>query len=296
MDLTEQNLESIQSVHLHNMTVEELVEADRRVESRFHLSGGIWWREVKPFFYQPAAFMTPIPPHKAKPSPWRALGGYYHMVPEGSSGNGRVVVNEISHPAGYALDGLKKQVRYDVRRGLSHLRIRRVENLDDLLNEGYRVYLSWEERTQDVRVQRSDPQVFRRWMTATFHHPHEVILGAYEGDRLVSYVIFHAVDGIAEMTKSFNDVSLSRWAPSSTLLYAYIKICGQNAAIQRVCHGLRAHKESLENYKAKFGFRHVEYPAYIRLRAALRPLAKWLMPGQYRRLMGQYRSSRELQA
>ncbi len=96
MDLTKQNLETIHSIHLHNMTVNELVEADSQVESRIHFSKGIWWREVKPLFFQPAAFMTRITPHQAAPKPWHAIGGYYHMVPDDAQSNCVIVVNEVS--------------------------------------------------------------------------------------------------------------------------------------------------------------------------------------------------------
>ena len=95
MDLTEQNLETISSIRLHNMTTEELVAADRTAGSRLHFTDSMWWREVKPCFYLPANFMTGIAPRQAKPKPWLALGGYYHMVPPGSSGNGQIVTNEI---------------------------------------------------------------------------------------------------------------------------------------------------------------------------------------------------------
>ena len=84
MDLTEQNLETISSIRLHNMTTEELVAADRTAGSRLHFTDSMWWREVKPCFYLPANFMTGIAPRQAKPEPWLALGGYHHMVPPAS--------------------------------------------------------------------------------------------------------------------------------------------------------------------------------------------------------------------
>jgi hypothetical protein len=75
VDLTEQNLETISSIRLHNMTIEELVEADRTMESRIHFSEGVWRREVKPFFYLPANFIMRIIPHQAKLKPgWRLAG------------------------------------------------------------------------------------------------------------------------------------------------------------------------------------------------------------------------------
>ena len=113
MDFTQQNLDTISSIRLHNMTVEEAVRADSGVESHFHFSQGIWWCEVKPFFYKPAGLTTQIAPQAAAPAAWRTLGGYYHMVPAGAPSNGQIVANEISDPAGYDLELLKKKRNHD---------------------------------------------------------------------------------------------------------------------------------------------------------------------------------------
>lgn len=296
MDLTEQNLKTIHSIHLHNMTLDELVEADSRVESRFHFSKGIWWREVKPLFYQPAVFTMRISPHQAAPKPWYALGGYYYMVPDGAQSNGVIVVNEVCDPANYGLETLKRKTRYQVRRALAQQKICHIIKLDDLLSDGYKIYLSWETRNKNVRVKRSNHEVFCRWISRSFHHPYNIILGAYYKGRLISYIIFNAVDGVANLSKTFSDYSFRHLHPSSVLIYAYIKICGQNQQIHKVCNGLRSHKISLEQFKAKFGFCHVTYPAYIYLCPFLRPLVRWLMPTQYRRLMGQYDDETQTQS
>ena len=290
MDFIEQNLATIRSLYLHNMTVEEMVEADRRVESLFHFANGTWWLEVKPFFYRPAAMMARIVPRCRTPAPWRALGGYYHMVPDGVPNNGSIVVNEVPHPASYELESLPKKVRSDIRRGLAGLQISRVSNLTDLLVDGYRIYLAWEKRMGSVRVKRSRQQVFSRWITRVFHHPHNLILGAYCENRLVSYVVAQAVDGIADLSKSFTDPDFYHTNPSSALIFSYVRICGQNLNIHKVCNGLRSTKDSLERYKEKLGFQHVSYPAFIHLRLGLRSLVSWWMPEQYRRLTGAYRS------
>src|SRR5271157_3822382 len=118
MDLTDQNLETISSLRLHNMTIEELAEADRRAGSRLHFSDGVWWREVKPFFYLPANFLTRIVPSHARPKPWLAVGGYYHMVPPEVGGNTVIVTNEVSNPASYQLASLKSEKRRQIRRAL----------------------------------------------------------------------------------------------------------------------------------------------------------------------------------
>lgn len=287
-DLSEQNFEQLHSIHLHNMSIEELVKADSEVESRFHFSRGIWWREVKPFFYQPSAFMTRIIPQQSSPKPWLAFGGYYHMVPEEAFSNGSIIVNEISNPSTYKLEDLKQQARYDIRRGFSNLKISRITDLNDLLGDGYRIYLLWEGRTKGVRVKRSRREVFQQWISRVFNHPYNLILGAYLENRLIAYIIAHAANGVADLSKSFSDLSFRQFYPSSALMYAYIVICGQNPEIRKACAGLKSHKISLDRFKKKFNFSQVPYPAYIRLRSFIRPLVRWLMPIQYKRLMGQY--------
>ena len=288
MDLTGQNLETISSIHLHNMSIEEMVEADRREGERIHFSSGVWWREVKPFFYLPASFMTRIVPHQAKPQPWRALGGYYHMVPPGVSGNGMIVTNEISNPANYALESIGRDKRRQIRRGLASLRIARVEELNDLLGDGYRVYLDWERKTKDVRVKLSNPAVFGRWITRTFRHPYKLILGAYAQNHLVAFLIVDAVEGVGQALKICSDSAFDELTPSSVLYYAYVRICGHHGQIHKACAGFRTLKGSLEHYKSRLGYQHVSYPAFISFRPVIRPLVRWLMPMEYRRLMGQY--------
>jgi hypothetical protein len=287
MDLTAQNLETISSIHLHNMTIEQFVEEERKVGSRLHFSGGVWWREVKPFFYLPANFMSQVVPHLAKPNPWLALGGYYHMVPLGAPSNGAIVTNEISDPSNYGLQSLQAKKRQQIRKLFTQFRIARVEKLNDLLTDGFRIYLDWEKR-KNPRVKRSNPAVFARWITSLFHHRHKLILGSHDGERLVAFLTAEAVEGVANATDFFSDSSYARQAPSVALRYAYAQIAAQSPAVYKVCDGFRSLIDSVEHLKLLLGFQHVPYPAFISLRSVLRPLVQLLMPVEYRRLMGQY--------
>lgn len=98
VDLVEQNFATMSSVRMHNMTAEEVVQADRGLGTKFQFSDHTWWRQVKPFFYQPAISTLQLIPGTVRPHLWSALGGYYHMVPEGAESNGVIVANEISDP------------------------------------------------------------------------------------------------------------------------------------------------------------------------------------------------------
>jgi len=287
MDLVEQNFATMASVHLHNMTVEETVEADRKLGMKFHYSQGTWWREVKPFFYQSAIVTTRLAPGASSPSLWSALGGYYHMVPDGTESNGAIIANEISDPVGYDLQSLKRK-RNKILRALNLFRIQQVTNLQDLLTAGYDIYLDWERRIRNVHTKRSAPQAFQRWISSVFAHPHGMILGAYSGDRLAAFMTVYASDGVANSSKTFSHSEFSNMTPSSALVYAFIKIASNNPEIRRVWDGLRHTNPSLQRFKAEMGFEMISYPAYIRLRPGIRPLVRWCFPAEYRRLMGQY--------
>lgn len=269
------------------MSVEQLVEAEKRVESEFHFASGVWWRKAKPFFYQPADMMTRISIKTAVPKPWLALGGYYHLVPSGEQGNGVLIANEISDLQGYSLESLKKK-RTRIQRALATFRIQRISDLPDLLNDGYRVYMDWDGRTSNVRVRRSDPVTFREWVARSLAHPYLLILGAYYEDRLVAYLMARAAGGTADIEKSFTLSEFNQQAPMTALKYAYIKISANSPGVHRAWSGLRSMKESLERFKSELGFEHVSYPAFIHLTPPIRPFVRWMMPLEYNRLMGRY--------
>ncbi len=303
MDLTKHNVETISSLRLHNVSVEQRVIADCQVGEHFHFSGGTWWHRVRHFFYLPASFLLPLQPHVSSPSPWRALGGYYHVVPEGTSANGSIETNEITDPGAFDLEMLKKnkngarKVR-EIERGLSVLSIRRIADLDDLLGDGRHIVEGWQQRLGDV-----SPDVWhrginaancRRWASLVFHHPYDLLLGAYFEKRLVAFARIKATDGVANIVNTFGDHSMHTThhvSPTTVLNYAYIKISGQSPGIHKAVNGMRSVKDSLERYKAELGYRHVRYPAYVCLRPSARCLARVFMPGQYRRLMGEYCTS-----
>ncbi len=296
VDLTQENFETISSIRLHNMTIEELVAGDSSVESRFHYSKGVWWREVKPFFYQPAFFMERVVPHGGAPKPWLALGGYYHMVPDGCPANGSMVVVEVDDPGAYRLEAQSRSARRTIKRALATLRLRPITRLEDLLVYGYEVYQSWEERTAGLRVKRSSFKIYKHWIEREFHQAHAMILGAYLDGRLIGYLMGRAVQGVLELTKNVNDSRYWQFSASSALIYAWIRAAANNREIHKVTMGLKSHKPSLEEYKMRLGASHVSYPAYIHLRPLVRPLVERFMPQEYHRLMGEYEPTQSVRA
>jgi len=282
------NWETIRSIQLHDMTVDELVSAASKVESRFHYSKGVWWEEVKPFFYCPAVPALTIEKGRSAPNPLSAIGGYRHLLPSADGANGSVIFNQVPDLGSYKLEGLRSMVRHNIRRGLRRLRVTKVSELGDLLHHGYQIYWGWAQRHPDVRVKRSSPAVFDRWIRRVHANPYQLVLGAYDGDRLVSFIIGESVMGTANIAMCFTHPQYYGLTPNTPLVFAFITICQQNPAIQRSRHGLRGFGDDLAQFKQNLGYRQITYPAYISIPAPIRPLARWFFPTQYRRLMGQY--------
>jgi hypothetical protein len=288
MDRAAMNWETIRSIRLHDMTAEELVSAEDKTQTHLHYSRGVWWEEVKPFFYHPAVPLLPIEKGASAPSPLSALGGYYHFLSNPEFANGTVTVNEIPVLRSYTLEALRTMVRHNIRRGLRRLRIAKVTELGDLLGDGYEIYMGWERRHPDVRVNRSSPVLFQNWIKSLYKHPYKLIVGAYDGDRLVSFIIGQSVMGTANISNCFTHPDYYKLTPNTALVYTFITMCQQNPAIQRSCHGLRSLDGDLAQFKENLGYKQVTYPAYISIPSPIRPLVRWLFPVQYRRLMGQY--------
>jgi hypothetical protein len=300
MDFTNNNLEMIGSLRLRNATVEERVSADRPAGDGFHCCNGTWWQRVKRFFFLPVSFLAPLRPNVDSPSSWRALGGYYHVALDAAQANGTLVTNEISEPRTFDLEKLKKNKNgarklREIQKGLSILNIRRIEKLDDLLGDGRHIVERWQQRigdgSTDVWHRHIDGDNFHQWASFAFHHSHDLLIGAYFERRLVAFARIKATDGVANIVNTFGDHSMHvthQVSPATVLNYAFITISSQSPGIHKAVNGLRSLKDSLERYKAELGYRHVSYPAFIRLHQPAQCLARVFMPIQYQRLMGRY--------
>jgi hypothetical protein len=289
-DLTDSNLEMIHFIRLHCMDTPEMVELDKGLDPvwKFHLADSIWWRAVKPFFYQPADIFTRVVPRVRRPNAMAALGGFCHMVPDGCDANGKIVFNEIRNLNGYDLSAIQPRKRNKVRRGLRMLRLGQITSPEVLLNDGYNVYVDWEQRRFGHSPAELDRKGYALWVRRLLLHPHLLILGAYYNGRLAAWIVVRANGERANLSKSFGHSEFHQLEPSSALTYAYVLICAQSPGVKSACHGLRSTKVSLEEYKATLGFEHIEYPSYIHIRTVIKPIVRRLFSVEYRRLMGEY--------
>jgi len=279
----------IARIKLKPLSIEELVIQDLRRGQKIHKHRNVWWREVKPFFYMPTWFLSTFKPEEARPNPFKSIGGYYHIVPEGSYTNGSICVMFVDQLSEYSLENLSNsRTRYNIRHGLRNVQICLVPELEHLLTDGYEVYLSWRHRIGRIYKDRSNPILFRNWITNEYSLPNRLILGAYVDNRLIAFLMGYAVEDTAIMTMLFSHSEYHRLHPVDALFYSFILICKQHPGIKRVCAGLKGTRSTLNDFKNKHGFKEVIYPAYIKMNPLIRPVVKTFMREKYKRLMCHY--------
>jgi hypothetical protein len=274
------------------LSVEEFVSQDLKKGDSIHHHNGVWWREVKSFFHMPAWFLTSVTPGSARPQLIRSFGGYYHLVPENRPSNGTIVMNVWEPVSEYSLSCVESQMRTNIRRAMKVLNVRKVERLEELLDDGYLVYDAWL-RLKDSQGRRgqvdnhANRQSFENWIRKEFDLPKRMILGAYLDDRLIGFQAAYQVKDTATMPFLYTDPAYGNLNTSHALIYAFLKISRQSGA-KLVVNGFKTNQKSLQDFKRRHGFVERVFPCHIRVNPILEPVVKLVMKEKYRRLMGIY--------
>ena len=270
---------------LEPLTIEELVAQDSSVEDSFHFHEGIWWRKIKPFFYQPAFFFQPIKPKNSSPLRQKALIGYHHVVPDTSESNSYFRMLIHKNVKEYSLDILTRGIKSNVKKAYRHLRIKKVIDINDLLTDGYETYVSFRKRTNWGR-DKTNYQIFSRWINRAFKLEKRFFLGIYLNNRLICYTHPYVVEGMASLPILISHSEYLEYRPNDLLLHTFLTICKNTPCVSKAQFGPASLKTSLDTFKMKYGFEIVKYPTYIWLNPFVKPLLKQIYRKKYKQLFG----------
>ena len=270
---------------MESLTVEELVTQDSFLGDSVHFKDGVWWKRIKPFFFQPAFFFQPIHPYRSSPRYSRALIGYHHRVLDSKLGNAHfgILVNESVKT--YSVDSLPAEERRIIRKYSKELTVRKIEDSNDLLTSGYDAYLSFQRRTNWGRA-KSDYHVYSEWIRKSFGLSKRFFLGVYLNGRLIAYSNPHAVEGIAGLQIVISHSDYLKYYPNDLLFHALLTMSRNSPEVRMAYGGPASLKPSLDKFKMKYGFRIVHYPTYVWLNPFAKPFIKLLFHQKYRQLVG----------
>ncbi len=222
----------------------------------------------------PCAPLARLDQRLAWPALRHSLLGFTCLALPGTPANGcrqMIVAENVSH---YSIATLSRKRRSLVRRALSNLQVRPIERLDDLLNDGYGVYVTWHQRNGWGR-DRSDRAAYSAWITRAYSQPRRLSIGVYRGDRLVAFSLTLAVGNVVEPSFLASHTDALDFLPNDALFHAILCISRQTPGIDSVDFGPVSAKPTLNEFKLHYATVKT-IPSFTWVNPLVRPLfAHW---------------------
>lgn len=268
------------------MTVDDYADYERRVNrQRLSRAGGVWWRQVRPFFHRPLFLFRDHPPEVELPWGARWVGGAQHPVGPETPANSRLPLLVWDPVPGYSLDAERGNVRREIKRGLGRYEIRIVPDAGVLTREGHPLYLEFIERTQyQVNRARVEPAYFAQWSGEVFARPHPRVLGAYHEGRLEAVSITFRVVEVLYYSVYFGGGSALRNCAADAMIHAIKVGAAADPEVRYVFSAVGGMPRGLDFFYLRRGFRYLERPARVRGNALTLSLIRRWKPDWHRKL------------
>lgn len=185
------------NMYWERMSIDEYAMYEKGQGEKLVRVDGVWWREVRPFFYRPLFPFQRFAPGKVKSPLPSFLFGYQYPVIEGAPANSHLNLMVFDDIHNYSLGTLKHKQRNEIKRGLKHFSIKRIVEYDEFVDRGYKAYVSFFQRTNYTwKKDRVYRNAFIKWANHLFRFPKIVIHGAYRGDELSAVNLSYLVEEV----------------------------------------------------------------------------------------------------
>lgn len=267
------------------MTVDELALYRQSDGDKLVKLDGVWWIEIRPFFFRPLFPFTEIFPG-SKRYPLKAYaGGFLHVVPSGAPAN--ATMNFFVHPdvQGYSLDSLNHRRRRITREGMQNFTAKVLTDLDEFIATAYEVYLSFYKRTgYSYRNERVRKEAFARWATNLFRYEKIRKLGAYHGDKLSAVEVSYLIDRVIVADTMFADDAGLAMKVTDFVLHTMREAAADTDA-RIFFSGLPTGVASLDEAKLLRGCNLLQSPACLRINPLALSVARVLLKTNYQKFL-----------
>jgi hypothetical protein len=236
-----------------------------------HRHDGTWWTGPSPFYAKPLFEFRTLVPGTARPSPWRALLGYSHMVPEPRYGNWKkeYMILEGEALRTFGLDRLSGKKRNQVRKGLRSLEVHSLDSVDPYLEEIRTIYISQATRHTEFYDRPDTPPSYyvdheKEWRERerrSLASCGRRVWGAFSAERLVAFLVCSHIEDTRFIEKMKSHTDFLSACPSDALYFRVLDDAARDPECSRVVNpGLRG--QGLNRYKEQFLFRLTAVPVY----------------------------------
>jgi hypothetical protein len=146
------------------MTIEEFASYRSEEGMKLVKVDDIWWAEVRPFFFRPLFPFCEIRPGSRRYPLASSLGGRVHLVPASVPSDSRLHFHVYDDLKNYSPELLSRKRRKNLLASLSRFEVRSILSLEEFVDSGHPVYLTFFERTNYWYLKkRVHKDGFRSW-------------------------------------------------------------------------------------------------------------------------------------
>ena len=245
-----------------------------------HRHEGIWWQQQSPFHCKPAIRLEEISPGEARPWWFRSLAGYSHAVPEGAPANSVITMMMLRREQGkpFGLEDLSSRRRSQVRRGLKKTEVKRIDDLEPLMEDVRQIVISTRMRTGVGLPVSHYTDHFDGWKKSIlklFAMEDRPWWGGFIDGRLVAYYQTTLLEDMLSIgaAKSHSDFLAN--CPNDAILYVVMEEAFNRMGCRCVEYGdWSPEDERLQYFKQSYGFAKHEFPEHIHLNPLARPVLR----------------------
>ena len=269
------------------MTLEKFAQLESATGEVVCNLSDTWWYRVRPFFYRPVLPTITIDPQKVKSS-FKKIRSFQHSVDNNHYHNSYLNFIVFDQVQEYDISKISKNCRRKIKRASRNgLTIRPIENLEELTEKGYPLYLIFYNRTKfSYRDDRREKIKFIKWCEELFKFPELSILGAFEGDELVSIDISCLVDDLIVFKEGINSPRGLKLRATDLILHMLRSEASKLENIKCIYVGYVSQNQNINKYKLQRGAKVVSKPAYLHLHPSLLWTLKRVKENVYSRLVG----------
>ncbi len=262
------------------MTSKEYIEQVIAIGHGFydiHQNDDIWWIKVAPFFYRPVDVMQTIEIGQAKPKPHKALLGYCHMLTNNNNANktwSMLFLSELKLNS-FEIKSLSSSARAQVRKGLRLNDIKKIDNIEPLLEDMREICISKAQRTQHGRPPEYYNDKWKKEIMKEFSVDKNAKdrWGAFHQGSLIAFMNTVLVEGTMFISFAASHTDHLDKCPNDALIFTILNNCREMKECKNVQFGDWSDVPSLNKFKQKFCFEKVDFPVYAKYSIFI-PIAK----------------------
>ena len=268
------------------MSPGEYAAMERELGAQVVERGGIFWRQVRPFFYRPVLPVQEFSRSEVKDS-FNWPNGFQHALASGEPANSQMNFIMLDGLRDYSVDSLGRRRKQLMRSASQIFQVRPLRDLREFKAQGFRAYRSFYERTGYThRADRKDEAKFHEWAEKVFSHPKVILLGGYGPEGLIGVSRSYLVGRTLVYATLFCETNSLKKNLGELMFHELRMLAAQTPGIQEIFVRSYQTGNSLDQYYLLRGCKLVSKPSRLEMSAVIGAGIKWFLPKQHALLTG----------